>query len=76
MGCGSGGIGGVDTGNGDGADGADKASSGTQGIGTQTEGKGSGRATGLAGVIGRAQGSMESGSTGLAWTWLWDGRRA
>ena len=69
LGCGSGGIGGVDTGDGDGADGADQASSGTQGIGTQAEGKGSGRVTGLAGVIGRAQGSMESGSTGLARTW-------
>ena len=69
KGCGSGSIGGVDTGDGDGADGADKAGSGTQGIGTETEGKGSGRAMGLAGVIGRAQGSMESGSTGLARTW-------
>ena len=54
--CGSGGIGSVDTGDGDGADGADKASSGTRGIGMQTKGKGSGRATELAGVIGRAQG--------------------
>ena len=69
LGCGSGGIGGVDTGDGDGADGAGKAGSGTQGIGMQTKGKGSGRATELAGIIGRAQGSMESGSTGLARTW-------